>query len=209
MLYRLYYSSCIIIHPFILATLTAIAICQYYKYPIISPKYTIEKIADRLNEMSQSIPVLLGQSILFTYIIYPNIQLNESHNEIVMVSTIAIYIIMIEVIYYIYHRWIHKNYYVSIHKKHHENVEVYPFDTFFLTYLDDTALILSLGIPVMILPVTFIEQFIVLYLYITCSYLSHSNLFWNHHSIHHKYLNCNYCILFPIVDILCKTYRSK
>ena len=209
MFYRLYYSACIILHPFILATLTAIAICNYYKYPFISPKYSIEKIAGRLQEMSQSIPILLGQSVLFTFLIYPNIRSNESHHTITMISTIGIYIIMIELNYYVYHRWIHQYYYIAIHKKHHQNVDVYPFDTFFLTYLDDLALILSLGIPIILLPVTFIEQFIVLYLYITCSYLSHSNLFWKHHAIHHTYLNCNFCILFPIFDILCKTYRIK
>ena len=209
MLYRLYYSTCIILHPFILATLTAISICQYYKYPFISPKYTVKKIAHRLQEMSQSIPILLGQSIIFTYLVYPNIQPNESHDITTMILVIICYISMIEFNYYIYHRYIHQKYYIDIHKKHHQIVEVYPFDTFFLTYIDDTALILSLGIPVIILPVTFIEQFIVLYTYITCSYLSHSNLFWNHHVIHHKYLNCNYCILFPIFDILCKTYRAK
>jgi len=209
MFYRFYYSACIILHPFILATLTAIAICQHYKYPFISPKYSIVKIADRLQEMSRSIPILLGQSVLFTYLIYPNLQSNESHDAVTMIMMIGLYITLIEMNYYIYHRWIHTKYYISVHKKHHQNIEVYPFDTFFLTYLDDTALILSLGIPVIILPITFIEQFIVLYLYITCSYLSHSNLFWNHHAIHHKYLDCNYCILFPIFDMLCKTYRAK
>jgi len=209
MLYQLYYSACIIIHPFALATFTAIAICNYYKYPFISPKFTIDKIAERLQEMSKNIPMLLGQSILFNYIVYPNLQSNESHDIPTMMIMMSLYVILIELNYYIYHRWIHANFYPYIHKKHHQNVDVYPFDTFFLTYTDDLASILSLGIPIIILPITFIEQFIIVYIYITCSYLSHSNLFWKHHVLHHKYLNCNYCILFPIFDILCKTYRAK
>lgn len=209
MLYRLYYSTCIILHPFILATLTAIAICQYFKYPFISPKYSIMKITQRLGEMMNGIPILLGQSVLFTYMIYPNIQPNSFHTEIESFWSMVLYSLLIEANYYAYHRWIHhSHYYALVHKKHHQVVETYPFDTFFLTYLDDLALVVSLGLPLFVIQVTYIEQFLVLYFYITCSYLSHSKLFWKRHSIHHRYIHCNYCILFPVFDILFNTYRK-
>ena len=209
MLYRLYYSTCIIVHPFIFATLTAIAICYYFKYPFISPKYSIVKISERLSEMSKGIPILLTQSVLFTYMAYPNIQPNLFHTEIESFWSIVLYSLLIEANYYAYHRWIHSSkYYSLVHKKHHQITDVYPFDTFFLTYFDDLALVLSLGLPLFVIKVTYIEQFLVLYLYITSSYLSHSNLFWKHHSLHHKHIHCNYCILFPVFDILFHTYRK-
>ena len=209
MLHRFYYSCCIIVHPFICATLTAIAICQYFKYPLISPKYSIAKISERLHEISRGIPVLLGQSVIFTYIAYPYIRPNYIHTEIESIWAMVMYSLLIEANYYAYHWWIHHSqYYALVHKKHHQVVKTYPFDTFFLTYLDDLALVVSLGLPLFVIQITYIEQFFILYLYITCSYLSHSNLFWKHHSIHHMHIQCNYCILFPIFDILFHTYRK-
>jgi sterol desaturase/sphingolipid hydroxylase (fatty acid hydroxylase superfamily) len=116
---------------------------------------------------------------------------------------------MIEANYYIYHRIIHKYYYANVHKKHHTNIIVYPFDTFYLSGLDDLASIISIGSPVILINISVYEQIIILSLYITTSYLSHSELYWSHHSIHHKLLNYNYCILFPFFDILFGTYNTE
>jgi len=87
------------------------------------------------------------------------------------------------------------------------NIIVYPFDSFYLTDLDDLASIISIGMPIIFINVSLYEQILIFYIYITSSYLSHSELYWSHHSIHHKLLNCNYCILFPIFDIIFGTYR--
>jgi sterol desaturase/sphingolipid hydroxylase (fatty acid hydroxylase superfamily) len=208
MIDRFIHSICIIINPFILSTISAIYIFNYYKYPFISPVYSISKIKDRIKDMNNSIPALLASSIAVNYIIYPYILPNNRHNELEICYSILSYCILIEFIYYVYHRLIHFYGYKTVHKKHHKNVNIYPFDTFFFTYIDDIALIYSLGIPVIFLRITYFEQFIVLYMYITCSYISHSKLFWKHHVIHHELLCYNYCILFPIFDILCNTYKQ-
>jgi sterol desaturase/sphingolipid hydroxylase (fatty acid hydroxylase superfamily) len=119
------------------------------------------------------------------------------------------YCLFVEANYYSYHRFIHKCYYVDIHKKHHENVVVYPFDTFHLTDIDDLAAIISLGLPLVFVKISIVEQIIITYMYVTSSYLSHSELFWKHHSIHHKLLQYNFCILFPVFDILFGTYKIE
>jgi len=77
-----------------------------------------------------------------------------------------------------------------------------------VTELDDLASIISIGMPIIFVNISVYEQMIILYIYITTSYLSHSELYWSHHSIHHKLLNYNYCILFPIFDVIFGTYRS-
>lgn len=203
----LIYSFCMIFGTFGLSSITAYSICSLFNQPFIHPKFTNEKIRERTTEMVLQLPILLLESVGFVYISYPTILSYSQHTWVQTVSALVIQILLIEANYYVYHRGIHSIFYKEVHKKHHENVVVYPFDTFYLTQLDDLALIISLGTPVFIYPITSLEQFMVLYLYITTSYLSHSELFWKHHSIHHKYIFCNYCILFPIFDILFGTYK--
>jgi sterol desaturase/sphingolipid hydroxylase (fatty acid hydroxylase superfamily) len=94
-----------------------------------------------------------------------------------------------------------------IHSTHHENVEVYPFDTFYMTKLDSLFLIGSLGAPILILRMNYFENIMALYIYITAAYLEHSNLCLMHHAKHHKLMFCNFCILNPIFDLLVGTYR--
>ena len=208
MIDRFFHSFSIIINPFILSTITAVYLCNLYKYPFISPKYSVSKIAERLDEMKTNLPAILGSSVTFTFIFYNRLLSNNAHDEMDTILHIALYSLLIEMNYYFYHRYIHIYGYQSVHKKHHQIVDVYPFDTFFLTYHDDLALVGSLGFPLLWIRVTFFEQFIVLYIYITCSYLLHSKLFWKHHEVHHRLLKYNYCILFPIFDIIFGTYHT-
>ena len=100
-----------------------------------------------------------------------------------------------------------REYYKIIHSMHHENIEVYPFDTFYMTKLDSFFLIGSLGAPLFILRMNYFENITALYIYITAAYLEHSNLFLMHHAKHHKLMFCNFCILNPIFDLLVGTYK--
>jgi len=161
---------------------------------------------DRMIDLVKNIPSLLLQSVGFMYMVSDNIIPYGQHTWLESYQNMILYCLFIEANYYIYHRLIHVYYYSQIHKKHHEHIIVYPFDTFHLTQLDDLALVISLGLPLVFLQMSMAEHFSVLYIYITSAYLSHSELFWDHHSIHHRLLHSNFCILFPVFDILFGTY---
>jgi sterol desaturase/sphingolipid hydroxylase (fatty acid hydroxylase superfamily) len=193
---------------FIMSTLSAYFICSYNNYPFINPSLTDEEQNLKINEYTRNVPILIIQSSGLMYLISDNIIKYDEHTLFQSFYTLCMYFLCIEAIYYVYHRLIHKYFYLYVHKKHHTNITVYPFDTFLLTELDDLASIVSIGLPVLFIKISMIEQFIILYLYITSSYLSHSNLFWSHHYIHHKLFKYNFCILFPIFDIIFGTYKK-
>jgi sterol desaturase/sphingolipid hydroxylase (fatty acid hydroxylase superfamily) len=198
----------IIVSSFSISTITAFLICKANSHPFINPTFNHEARIARMSEYIKNIPLLIFQSTGFMYFVSNNIIPYGQHTWIESLYSMCLYCILIEANYYIYHRIIHKYYYANVHKKHHSNIIVYPFDTFFLTELDDLASIISIGAPIIFINISVYEQMIILYIYITSSYLSHSELYWVHHSIHHKLLNYNYCILFPIFDIIFGTYRT-
>jgi sterol desaturase/sphingolipid hydroxylase (fatty acid hydroxylase superfamily) len=199
----------VIVSTFSMSTITAFLICYANNHPFMNPTFSNEKRLSRINEFLKNAPLLIFQSTVLMYIVSDNIIPYEQHTWFESLYVLCLYCVVIEALYYIYHRFIHKYYYVNVHKKHHSNVIVYPFDTFFLTDLDDLASIISIGTPIILINISVYEQIIILYVYITSSYLSHSELYWSHHSIHHKLLKYNYCILFPIFDIIFGTYQSN
>jgi sterol desaturase/sphingolipid hydroxylase (fatty acid hydroxylase superfamily) len=200
-------SASVIIGTFSFSTMTAYFITYLHNHPFINPKFTKEIQLERINEYIKNVPLLFIQSIGLISLASNNIIPIENHNWLESIYYISIYCIFIEANYYIYHRFIHKYYYESVHKKHHTNVNVYPFDTYYLTSIDDLASIISIGLPLFYIKLSVIEIIIILYMYITSSYLVHSELYLSHHSIHHKLLKYNYCILFPIFDIIFGTYK--
>lgn len=205
---NIFYCISTVTTAFIMSTLSAYFICSYNNYPFINPSLTDEEKNLRINEYTRNVPILIIQSSGLMYLISDNIIKYDDHTLFQSFYTLCMYFLCIEAIYYVYHRLIHKYFYLYVHKKHHTNITVYPFDTFLLTELDDFASIVSIGLPVLFIKISMIEQFIILYLYITSSYLSHSNLFWSHHYIHHQLFKYNFCILFPIFDIIFGTYKK-
>jgi sterol desaturase/sphingolipid hydroxylase (fatty acid hydroxylase superfamily) len=204
----LFNSFGVIVTTFSISTISSFLICYVNNHPFINPTFSNEERIIRINEYIRNVPLLLFQSTSVMYVVSDNIIPYGKHTWFESFYSMCLYCLLIEAIYYTYHRIIHKYYYTNVHKKHHKNINVYPFDTFYLTDLDDLASIVSIGIPVVFINISVYEQIIILYVYITSAYLSHSELYWSHHSIHHKFLNCNYCILFPIFDIIFGTYRS-
>ena len=198
----------VIVTAFTISTITSIVIFYANNHPFLNPTFSNEEKIIRTTEYIKNVPILILQSTGFMYIVSDKIIPYGKHSWIESIYSMCLYCCLIEAFYYIYHRFIHKYYYTNVHKKHHKNVIVYPFDTFYLTDLDDLASIISVGLPIIFINISVCEQIIILYIYITSSYLSHSELFWTHHSIHHKLLNYNYCIVFPIFDVLFGTYRS-
>ena len=201
-------SFVVIISTFTMSTITSFLICYANNYSFMNPTFSNEKRMTRINKYIRNVPLLVCQSTGLMYIVSDNIIPYGQHTLIESLYSMCLYCLLIEANYYMYHRIIHKYFYVNVHKQHHTNVIVYPFDTFYLTSLDDLASIVSIGMPIIFINISVYEQIIILYIYITTSYLSHSELYWSHHSIHHKLLNYNYCILFPIFDIIFGTYRS-
>jgi len=198
-----------IVSTFALSTATTLFICYLNNQPFINPTFSSEEKTKRIHEYLRNVPLLIFQSTGLMYIVSDNIIPYEQHTLFESFSSMCLYCLLIEANYYIYHRLIHKYYYIDVHKKHHMNIIVYPFDTFYLTGLDDLASIVSIGSPILFINISVYEQIIILYLYITTSYLSHSQLFWQHHSIHHKLPQYNFCILFPVFDILFGTYNGN
>jgi len=189
------------------STLTAYLICTCFNQPFINPKYSEELITIRGKDAATTICVVLVQGIAGSSPFMSRIW-TTNHTWYESVSTMCLYSVLIELMYYTYHRSVHSNSILyRIHKKHHMNYDVYPFDTFYLTTYDSMGLIVSLAVPLVCLRVTPFELTCVLYMYLTSSYLSHSQLFYDHHHKHHTLLKCNFCFLFPIFDILCNTYQ--
>jgi sterol desaturase/sphingolipid hydroxylase (fatty acid hydroxylase superfamily) len=206
---NIFYCMYVVAGTFSISTITAYVICYLNNYPFINPKLTDKERGLRINEYVKNVPILMIQSSGFMYLISDNIIPYGEHTWFQSFYTLCMYCLYIEAIYYIYHRIIHKYGYSYVHKKHHTNVVVYPFDTFYLTEVDDFASIISIGIPIVFIKISLLEQFIIVYTYITSSYFSHSDLFWSHHDIHHRLMKYNYCILFPIFDILFGTYNNN
>jgi sterol desaturase/sphingolipid hydroxylase (fatty acid hydroxylase superfamily) len=204
------YSIYIIISSFSLSAITTFIICYINNKPFINPNYNVEKRIERIKEMGKNMIILTFQSFGMIYVVSENIIPYREHSNIFesIFSMIQI-CFFIEANYYMYHRIIHKYYYTEVHKKHHENVIVYPFDTFFLTDVDDFAFMFSLLFPSTFIKISVIEQSLIIYIYITTSVISHSDIYWKHHYIHHKLPCYNYCLLFPIFDILFGTYKKE
>jgi sterol desaturase/sphingolipid hydroxylase (fatty acid hydroxylase superfamily) len=190
-----------------MSTFTSFIICKIYNYPFINPEYSVEKIYNRSKTMVTNLFIITSETVFLTAnILYPRLD-QQPHSLIHTTSNIFLYVLCVELFYYTYHIWIHKNpLYKYIHADHHLSLDVYPFDTFYINLYDYQFLILSLGVPLMIVKVNMMEHILTLYYYLTYSYLTHSKLLGEHHHIHHKKFVYNFCLSIPIFDILFGTY---
>lgn len=121
----------VIVSSFSLSTITAFLICYANNYSFINPTFSDAEKISRIDEYIRNVPVLILQSTGLMYIVSDNIIPYGQHNWLESFYSICLYCTLIEATYYAYHRIIHKYYYANVHKKHHANVVVYPFDTFF------------------------------------------------------------------------------
>jgi len=201
-------STKLIFGTFTASTLTTLIICKSYNIPFINPNQNRYQLYTNLvNVVPTTLGVIMQSIIIYSFLVNQFIE-NKPHTYLQNIEHIVKYSILAEFIYYIYHRIIHtKDYYKNVHSLHHENVEIYPFDTFYMTKTDSFFLILSLGAPTILLRMNYFESIVSLYIYITATYLEHSNFVLLHHAKHHKLFFYNFCILNPIFDILLGTYR--
>ena len=201
-------SSQLIIGTFTASTLTTVCACKYFNVPFFNPNHNRYQFYKNLMNVLPSTAFVLTQAIVINSFLVGNFVTKTPHSFMQNIENIVKYSLIAEFVYYVYHRIIHtKQYYAAVHSLHHENVEVYPFDTFHMTKLDSVFLIASLGAPILFLRMNYFENILALYVYITAAYLEHSNLLIMHHVKHHKLFICNFCILNPIFDLLVGTYK--
>jgi len=188
---------------------TTTAVCIFYinGYPFFNPNEKDKKYDSMFYTLKQ-LPLFLTESTVIGYYVLNYYIVEEKHTLFLSAYKCLSFSLGIEIIYYIYHRLAHMPFFYRwIHEKHHEKREVYPIDTFSFDPFDFIGLILSLSLPVCFIKMNFYEYVFVLYIYSTMGYVSHSTLFYNHHSLHHYHRKCNFCFLYPFMDIICGTYR--
>ena len=208
MISSIYQSAKFILGVFSAASFTAFFICKYNNIPFSNPKHNRYQFIEQCQKIATTSSIVLGQSII-VHALFKNMLMDTVWHGLSQTATnLCMYSVIVELAYYAYHRIIHtKAYYKTVHAAHHENVDVYPFDTFYIDRIDAVFLIGSLSSPMLFLKLNYVELFLMLWIYGTFAYMAHSTLFFSHHAIHHKLMFWNYCILNPMFDILCRTYR--
>lgn len=208
MILQLLYSSSIIIGVFTASTITVYSVCNSKNISFINPKYnTPHLLLSHYNELTNILSPIIIASISICY--YVTSQLDyKYHNTIVTFLNLVLYSLFVELFYYIYHRIMHtKLLYRNFHIKHHENIDIYPLDALYFDSNDLLLYVCCLHLPLMYINMDLLEYILGLYFYVTMGYFSHSSIIYNHHIIHHTQMKCNYCLVFPIYDIIFKTYR--
>jgi len=208
MLSTLYFSAKLILSIFTASKLSAFLICFYNNIPFFNPTHNRYQLVNRIEKIVKSAFPLLKNSVVIYGLFLDRLIENRAHSLGLFVYNIAMYSIITEFFYYLYHNVIHtQKYYKEHHSLHHKSIEVYPIDTFYIEQVDGLFLIGSLSAPIVLLRLNYFEFITCLYVYITAATLAHSPEFFNHHAIHHKLLVYNYCILNPAFDIIFKTYK--
>lgn len=124
------------------------------------------------------------------------------------IEKIVMYILCMEFIYYFIHRLLHHRVlYKWIHKQHHENYSVIPGDAFYSSLTENNMILISYYLPILLFPLSVLEHKSVMIFYNTCFYLSHSDIIYDHHAMHHKFHHYNYALLLPIFDIIFGTSK--
>jgi sterol desaturase/sphingolipid hydroxylase (fatty acid hydroxylase superfamily) len=209
MLSTIIFSTKFVIGIFSASTISAFFICFYNNVYFVKPHQNRYRFIKQSQKIYSTLSMVLGQTILVYSVLLNRMLDNKMHNIGQSMYNIIMYSIIAEFFYYLYHRAMHTNMYYKIyHSKHHEHIDIYPFDTFYIDNIDAIFLLGSIHTPLLFVRFNYYELGLCLYLYITFAYLANSNFYTKQHINHDKLLICNYCILNPIYDIICRTYRE-
>lgn len=190
--------------------LSTIFISKVFNIKLINPKFDLQKIKQNSSIMLYTLNMLFLTFLPVFKLFFINKITTENHEYIYSIYLITKYATFVELFYYIFHFSLHKNkwLYQNIHKKHHENVDVYPFDAFYIDYYDLLGVNSCLLLPSYLVSINYYEFILIAYFYTLSGVLVHSDYFTLHHKNHHKYLNCNYSFIFPIYDIIFETSKK-
>jgi len=196
------------IGTFGLAVGTAYGICAVFGKPFFNPNDTVEIYQKKAATMAVSSGIAIVEGLLLSIYVFHKYITNDVHTWTQSFIQIAAYVVLVETVYYAYHRLVHLRwFYRNFHSTHHTIIDVHPFDTFYFDLVDVSALVFALALPIVFLQMNWTEHFITIYVYITSGLVSHSSVLYDHHVKHHRFLNCNYCLFLPIMDVLFDTYR--
>ena len=73
--------------------------------------------------------------------------------------------------------------------------------------IDIGIYIFCLHLPLVFVKMSLLEYCLGLYFYITMGFFSHSTFIYDHHTIHHKLFKCNFCLVFPLFDVVFDTHQ--
>lgn len=204
----LFFPSIFIFKILVFSTLTAFAICKLQKKPFVNP--LLNKV-DMCNKIHNAIGV--GMKVIFNYnIIYFSLSQFHLHNESneldSRIHNMFQFMFLLEFIAYWYHRLSHEIQFIykNSHMIHHANIDVYPLDFLEFDYIDNVAQTLYINLPLYFVPMNTHDYAIIYYFYATCAFLIHSDILTRNHMIHHRRFKYNYGLLFPVFDIIFKTY---
>ena len=209
MLSTIIFSTKYVIGIFSASTLSAFLFCIYNNVYFVNPHQTRYQFIKQCQKIYYTLSIALGQTIVIYSVLLDRMIDNKIHNISQSTYNIVMYSIIAEFFYYLYQRSMHTNMYYKIyHSKHQGDIDIDPFDTFHLDKNDTLFILGSIHTPLLFIRYNYYELGLCLYLYITFAYLAHSNFFTKQYVKHNKLLLCNYCILNPVYDIICRTYRE-
>jgi sterol desaturase/sphingolipid hydroxylase (fatty acid hydroxylase superfamily) len=183
-------------------------ICLISNVPFYNQNLLRLELLNTLLESSFNLGVI-GLEVIVSACLYYEYIVLEKHSVIKSILNIIEYSFLIELFYYWYHRFLHTSLLYSIvHAKHHSNIIVYPIDTLNISVLDSTGMIITLIAPIYFINVNLFEYNLIMYIYLTGAFLTHSNLLASKHTEHHEKFKCNYAFLFPIFDYIFGTFRK-
>lgn len=210
-LYNAFFPTVFIFKILVSSTLSALFICKLFNKPFMNPDlYATHKtyLTDKINTV-----VGVGKNVILNYnVIYFSLSQYHLHDENVYLPIriwqIMKFLFVLELIAYWYHRLSHVISYIykHSHSQHHANIDVYPIDFLEFDFADNVAQTLYINLPLYFVPMNTHDYAIIYYFYATCAFLIHSDILTRDHMIHHRRFKYNYGLLFPIFDIIFKTY---
>lgn len=206
--YSVIFANTVIVTVLSTSISTTYGLCKYFNVPF----YNEEELDVNLDKIRENVlPIYFGALyMVLTTINYGLDDSPTSHSFFRTLFNIVLYSVFVEGVYYGYHRMIHHpSVYKSVHSLHHTKKTVYPLDATFFTPFDLSCYMACLHLPNYFIQLSTFEYMVILYFYITMGFVSHSDIAYKHHLLHHIYYKYNFCLVFPVFDMIFDTYRDS
>ena len=201
------YPTWFIINMLVASTFTAFIICKLANKPFMNPQlYNSSYIIDKL---SNSCNVLVQYTFNYNIIYFAFVQYNLQDSTSRVLQNIQ-YILVLEFSAYWIHRLSHSITYIykNCHSHHHNHHSIYPVDFLQVDYIDNAMHVLYMSLPLYFVPINNFDYSVIYYMYTIGGFLIHCDILSRDHIVHHKMFKYNFCVLFPIFDIIFGTYKS-